>query len=110
MSKDKKLFELIMKSESPVPGITVAARISFLVVANGGFSVSEWGFISSHDWGHQKGMAQDEALELLYWHGFFNGARDLGHIDAFEMFAPYYNHYLQKCGAPVDMFVDEGEQ
>lgn len=78
-------------------GVKLHERISFLVVCNGGsVRVSGWGFLS-HNNGHQVGLEQNEALELIYLEGFISGLELIG-VNVYEYHKPYFEDYLKKHG------------
>ena len=58
-------------------GLPRHERICFLLEANGGPTVHGWGFIS-HGVGHQRGLEQDDALELMQVMAFLNGLDAMG--------------------------------
>ena len=66
-------------------------RLCFLITANGGLSVSGWGFLSFGD-GHQRGLEQDEALELMQWGAFMNGLEAAG-VKILADLRPYLEAY-----------------
>lgn len=70
-------------------------RIAFLVLANGGtFAVRGWGFISSSKYGRQ-GLEQDEALELIFYSGVFEGA-EIAQEGITKVFAEYWKGYVSE--------------
>lgn len=67
-------------------------RICYLIVANGGTIVRQWGFISWNN-GHQQGLEEGEAIELIQYDAFMRGlawadvpiiARLTEHMDAYK--------------------------
>lgn len=74
-------------------------RIAFLVVANGGFDVRQWGIIS-YGSGHQQGLDQNDALELLQWSAYMDGISACG-IDVHSAFWPKYQAYRSEIEQPT---------
>ncbi len=75
-------------------------RLSFLVTANGGFDVRGWGCISSGN-GHQQGLEQNDALELIYWDGFISGLVAAG-VNFHDAFYPIFQSYQQEHMTPAE--------
>ncbi len=71
-------------------------RLSFLVTANGGFSVRGWGILS-YGGGHQRGLEQDDALELIQWAAFLDGLAAAG-VSIHDAFYPLFQEYQQAHG------------
>lgn len=69
-------------------------RICFLIVANGGLTVHQWGFLS-HRGGHQCGLEQKDAIDLIEIRAFMDGATAAG-VDLFAALKPYYDSYVKK--------------
>ncbi len=71
--------------------------LSYLVVANGGWRVHGWGFLSTGEHGHRRGLEQNEALHLIEMSGVMLGwcmALDV------KFFALFNNHLIDpyhKC-------------
>jgi hypothetical protein len=74
-------------------------RISYLVCCNDGFVVSSWG-VTEYTNGHQHGLLQDEAIELIYFEGFMNGVYEACKecFSPYEVFFVYYNKYRKDNG------------
>lgn len=72
-------------------------RIAELVVANGGFEVHGWGILS-YGGGHRRGLEQEEALSLMQYAAFMEGATAAG-VDLFEAFRPYFDEYVRRVEA-----------
>ena len=76
-------------------------RIFFLERANCGFRVGGWGFISNDNEGHQSGLFQEEALELMQASAFIFGMAEglgIGSNDMSELINKYrdkYNAYFK---------------
>src|SRR6267142_673756 len=68
--------------------------ICYLVVANGGFSVHGWGFLS-YGGGHKRGLEQNEALHLIALGSYMNGLDTAG-VPIYDKFEPYFKAYLAK--------------
>lgn len=69
-------------------------RICWLVLANGGFDIHQWGIISNGGPnGHQCGLEQNDALELIDYRGFLNGLAAAG-VPIFDKLKPYFDKYL----------------
>lgn len=68
--------------------------ISFLMTANGGPVVQQWGFISSGvgDFPHQRGLDQNDALSLMQFSAFIDGliAADVNVDVLFNKYLPEY--------------------
>ncbi|MFA7269954.1 MAG: hypothetical protein WC073_11465 [Sterolibacterium sp.] len=58
-------------------GLPRHERICFLLEANGGPNVRQWG-ITSFGGGHQRGLDQDDALELMQATAFLSGLEAMG--------------------------------
>ena len=58
-------------------GLPRHERICFLLEANGGPNVYQWGVLSFGD-GHQRGLEQDDALELVQVTAFLSGLEAMG--------------------------------
>lgn len=67
-------------------------RICYLITANGGNIVRQWGFLSWRN-GHQVGLEQNEAIELIQYDAFIRGLswadvpiveRIAQHMDAYK--------------------------
>ena len=69
-------------------------RLSFLVTANRGLEVSSWGFLS-HYRGHQSGLEQEEALELLQYSAFLEGLACAG-VEIYAPFKSYFDKYQEE--------------
>ena len=67
-------------------------RIAFLVYANGGFTVRQWGIVSYGPGLHQQGLEQNDALELLQWESFIDGLQAAG-VNFHDAFFPLYTGY-----------------
>lgn len=82
-------------------------RICQLYVANDGFEVIQWGIIDNVN-GRQRGLDQEEALELLYISGFVHGLAAAG-VPFFCAFPVYLRSWLAMEGLfPHDFkFLDE---
>jgi len=78
------LDEMIGPPESPVPR---HQRICFLILANGGPEVHRYGVIS-HFGGHQHGLEQEEAIELISVNSFMGGLAAAG-VDIASAINPY---------------------
>lgn len=66
-------------------------RLCWLTFANGGPQIRGWGVISSFPNGHQQGLDQNDALELMQLYAFVNGLAAAG-VDTRvidEFFIPY---------------------
>lgn len=74
-------------------------RIAFLVVANDGFDVRQWGCIS-YGSGHQRALDQDEALELMQWSAFMEGLAAAG-VDVHSAFLPKFQAYKSEIEQPA---------
>ena len=82
--------------------ITVSAKgtpklydyLSFLVVCNGGFRVTCWGTTSFGN-GHQQGLEQVEALDLMQYAAFIDGL-EAGGVPIHQHFKPYFDAYCAK--------------
>lgn len=98
MTPDKELhnkpFDINAWLNSDYNGKPFHERLCFLVVANGGFNVSGWGFIS-HGGGHQQGLEQDDALELITVSAFMRGLEAAG-VNVGGAFKPYYDEYVKR--------------
>lgn len=72
-------------------------RISFLLAANGGWNVTNWGFITTYnDSAHRRGLEDvREGLELMSYFAFFNGI-DFAGFDAKASFYLYFDEYLKE--------------
>jgi len=68
-------------------------RLSYLIAANGGPNVKGWGVLSSHN-GHQMGLEQSEAIELIQLNAFILGLDFLG-VDTGKIFKPYFDQYVK---------------
>lgn len=89
---DKWLLELHSRTNEPQ-----WKRLCFLVGANGGFSVYSYGFISTNQQGHRRGIEQQEAAELTFLGGFVDGLLCMG-SDFLDRFDYYWIPYSQKWG------------
>jgi hypothetical protein len=70
-------------------------RLCFLLVANNGFRVHGWGVLSWRDGGHQCGLEQNDAIELMRYESFIDGLH-AGGVDVLTPFDPYYKKYLER--------------
>lgn len=91
--------------ESLATGYLRHERICFLVTANGGFNVFGWGFISSVD-GHQRGLDQNDALDLMTISAFMKGLEAAG-VKVFDTLKPYFDAYQAKLAK--DMVATKNE-
>lgn len=80
-----------------IDGQPLHERLCFLIYANDGLTVTRWGCLSFSKGGHQSGLEQSDALNLIYWGGFIDGfeATGVSFRDAFE---PYWTAYCEKWG------------
>lgn len=69
--------------------------LCFLIFANGGFDVTGWGFISTGLNFHQRGLEQNEALDLIRHSAFIEGLVAAG-IDFHSVFKPIYEEYCKQ--------------
>lgn len=84
--------------KTSIRGTPMRERLSYLLACNGGkLTVTSWGFIGCNDAGHQVGLEQDEALELIYLSGFIDGLAMVG-VDVFEHHKKYFHEYARKHG------------
>lgn len=67
-------------------------RLCFLIMANGGLRVGGWGIICHDGSGHQRGLEQDDALELMQAVAFMMGL-DAADVPVFERLKPYMDSY-----------------
>lgn len=75
--------------------VTRLERVCFLLFANGGsFNVSSWGIISTLN-GHQIGLEQDQALDLLFYSGVFEGLHLAG-VDFMSTLKPKFDEYIKR--------------
>ena len=72
-------------------------RLCFLITANGGLRVHGWGVTTHGEGSHQKGLDQDDALDLLQWGAFMDGLEVAG-IRIHEALIPYYDAYQKEFG------------
>lgn len=72
-------------------GMPRRERLLYLLEANGGPRVHQWGYIS-YGAGHQRGLEQDEALELMQYDGFIQGVEACG-VDFWGQLRPYVDSY-----------------
>ncbi len=87
-------------------GGKIHERICFLVYANGGFDVGSWGCLSGGGLGdsHQRGLDQNDAINLIGINGFFNGA---GLYD-FDPHIVFFENYLEAyCDKVKEVNKDE---
>lgn len=68
-------------------------RLCFLVVANGGFDVHGWGYISYCHGQHQRGLEQHDALCLIHLGSYVNGLADAG-VPIMEAFKVHFDAYM----------------
>jgi len=68
--------------------------ICFLIVANGGMRVENWGVVTNED-GHQRGLDMEDALRLIYYNGVFDGIAISGSLD-FILFEKYFDKYVEE--------------
>jgi hypothetical protein len=73
-------------------------RLCFLITANGGLQVHQWGFLSFGD-GHQRGLEQDDALELMQWSAFMDGLEAAG-VEILDALRPYFEAYQTEFVTP----------
>lgn len=70
-------------------------RLCFLLVCNRGFRVTRWGAIGTNRGGHQEGLTQSEALDLIFQDGFHEGLCAAGLQQKFDdAFRPYWLAYI----------------
>ncbi len=71
-------------------------RLCFLVMANGGFVVRGWGTIDNGGpGGHQRGLEQDDALDLMRIGEFLNGLETAG-VDWSAKLRPVFDAYRER--------------
>lgn len=73
-------------------------RLCFLITANGGLQVRGWGVLSFGD-GHQRGLEQDDALELMQWSAFMDGLEAAG-VEVLTALRPYFESYQAELVTP----------
>ena len=90
-------FKAWLEKEINIDGTMMPTwkRISFLVAANGGWRVGGWGFLS-YGGGHPRGLDQNDAIDLIRYEAFFNGATMFGNCAPFDDFHPYYMRYVEE--------------
>lgn len=70
--------------------------IATLVKSNGGFEITGWGVISYDSTSNfKRGLEIEESLALLHFEGVFTGFILCG-VDAFGIFRPIFNDYVEK--------------
>ncbi len=94
MNREKELLNLINQPLKNGNG-TIADRICFLVYANNGWQVHQWGIVTYGN--HQTGLEQNEALDLIYWQGYFDGLSN-DDFNAYKVFFPFYEKYKSQFG------------
>jgi len=85
-------------NESTRDGLPRHERICFLLEANSGPNVHQWGILSYGD-GHQRGLEQDDALELMQVTAFLSGLEAMG-APVGETLAPLIYAYRARHERP----------
>lgn len=81
-------------------------RICFLIVANGGkFNVRGWGLVSHYS-GHQIGLDQNQAFELLLIGSYISGLSDAG-VPVVKKLGKYYEAYLEQINQTASVLKNE---
>jgi hypothetical protein len=75
-------------------------RLCFLVTANRGFSVGGWGIIA-YGGGHQEGLDQGDALDLMQYSAFIHGLECAG-VDFRSAFLPYLTAYQAELAGAAE--------
>lgn len=75
-------------------------RLCFLITANGGLQVRGWGFIGYGN-GHQSGLEQEDALELMQWSAFMDGL-EAADVEVLAALRPYFEAYQAEFEPPND--------
>lgn len=96
MNKIEQFFEELDQEGNPK-----WQRIFFLERANGSFIVNSWGYIS-YGKGHQRGLEQEDALELMQASAFISGMEKALEFDRGTM-TDLLNKYREK----YDTWYDE---
>lgn len=77
-------------------------NISRMVCSNGGWTFKGWGSLTYGASGHPIGLEQNDALDLLQAHAYFNGIDSYADFDPYDEFLPYFIAYIKAHGLEVD--------
>lgn len=84
-------------------------RVFWLVACNGSWQIGGWGAIRG---GHPfpRGLDQNEAIELISFEAFFQGASAVAGINLFDLLLPAFKKFVEDVEAQAKALAEETPQ